>query len=422
VASQREIANSLFPSCLPPKFPRGHGNCTLRRINGGVFNVTNLFSDESRRNPFPIYAQLREQAPVFRDPATGLWMILDYDGVKAALGDPAKFSSRYGPDWLVFADPPRHTKLRALIAKAFTPRSVANLEPRIRELSRQLLDPIVERGVTDLAADYAIPLPMLVIAEMLGIPPKDRPRFQRWSDVMLDMSHTIAGTGEASDAANAFIAATGEMNDYLTVLLRQRRAAPKDDLLTRLLEGEVDGERLSQAEILGFFQLLLLAGQETTTNLIDNAMLCLIEHPEQLARLRAAPELLPSAIEEVLRFRSPLQWFYRIPRRDVEAHGQTIPAGKLVLVMVGSANRDPRQFADPDRFDIRRDPNTHLPFGQGIHFCLGAPLARLEARIAIGDLLARFQSFGFASAEPWPPRRGLNVHGPARLPLRFTAA
>jgi cytochrome P450 len=346
-------------------------------------------------------------------------MVFDYDGVKRLLTDHAAFSSRYGPDWLIFADPPRHTKLRALISQAFTPRSVANLEPRIRELSRDLLDSIIERGEMDLAADYSVPLPTLVIAEMLGIPAASRPRFTRWNDVLLDMSYTIPGGGDEAGVVAAFEAATAEMGDYLAGLLDERRARPKDDLLTRLVQAEVDGERLTHEEILGFFQLLLLAGSETTTNLVNNAVLCFAEHPDQLDRLRGRMDLLPSVIEEVLRYRSPLQWMYRVPTRDVELHGQVIPAGKLVLAMIGSANRDPRQFPDPGRFDITRDPNPHVAFGHGVHFCLGAPLARLEARIALADLLGRLKGLALASGEPWQPRKGLHVHGPIRLPVRF---
>ena len=210
------------------------------------------------------------------------------------------------------------------------------------------------------------------------------------------------------------------MRACLPDLIAQRRAAHQDDLLTRLVEAEVDGERLTPEEILGFVQLLLVGGQETTANLINNAVLCFLEHPDQLARLRAAPDLLPSAIEEVLRYRSPLQWMPRATRRDVEMHGQVIPAGKLVLPMIGSANRDPKQFRDAGRFDITRDPNPHIAFGHGIHACLGAPLARLEARIALADFLERVQGFELASDEPWEPRKALDVHGPSRLPIRFT--
>src|SRR5688572_30771282 len=205
----------------------------------------NLFSDEARRNPYPLYDQLRSNSPVFREPQSGLWMVFDYENVKWLLNDHGTFSSRYGPDWLIFADPPRHAKLRTLIAQAFTLRSVANLEPRIRELSRELLDRTVERGAMDLAADYAVPLPMLVIAEMLGIPAADRPRFTRWNDVLLDMSYTIPGGAGAAAAVDEFAAATAEMGVYLTGLLDERRASPKDDLLTRLVRAEVDGERLT---------------------------------------------------------------------------------------------------------------------------------------------------------------------------------
>lgn len=190
--------------------------------------------------------------------------------------------------------------------------------------------------------------------------------------------------------------------------------------LTRLVEAEVDGERLTQEEVLGFVQLLLVGGQETTANLINNALLCFIENPNQLARLQAAPEFLPSAIEEVLRYRSPVQWMPRATRRDVKVHGQVIPAGKLVLPMIGSANRDPKQFCDAGRFDITRDPNPRMAFGHGVHSCLGAPLARLEARIALANFLERVKGFELANEEPWEPRKALHVHGPSRLPIHFT--
>jgi cytochrome P450 len=281
----------------------------------------------------------------------------------------------------------------------------------------------MRRGELDLARDYALPLPMRVIAEMLGIPPEDRPRFVRWNDVMLRVSYLFAGGGAAATGVVAeFMAATEEMAGYLAALLDARCADPKDDLLTRLLEAEVEGERLTPRDILGFFQLLLLAGSETTTNLVNNAILCFIEHPDQLARLRAAPDLLPSAIEEVLRYRSPLQWMFRMTTRDLDMHGRTIPARQVVIGVIGSANHDPKRFADPEHFDITRDPNPHLAFGHGPHFCLGAPLARLEARVALADLLARMKTFRRLDDEPWEPRQGLHVHGPNRLPIRFEAA
>jgi cytochrome P450 len=384
-----------------------------------------FFTDDMRRNPYPVYDRLRGSSPVFHmPPPFDAWLILDYGGVRRALHDHDTFSSAVPAPrhWFLFFDPPRHTKLRALILTAFVPRVVANLEPRIRQLSRELIDQAIGRGEMDLAADYAVPLPMKVIAEMIGIPGADWPRFKRWSDGVLKISYTRSGGEEAARAMGEFVAVTAEMSAYLAQMIDRRRAAPQDDLLTRLVAAEVDGERLTHEEILGFFQLLVVGGQETTTNLIANAMLCFAEHPDQLARLRAAPDLLPAAIEEVLRYRSPLQWVMRTPRRPVELHGQVIPAGKLVLPVIGSANRDPGQFPDAGRFDITREPNPHLAFGHGIHGCLGAPLARLEARIALADLLGRLGEFGLAGAAPWEPRQALHVHGPARLPIRFAPA
>ena len=387
--------------------------------------MTDFFSDDMRRNPYPVYDQLRSASPVFHvPPPFDAWLIFDYEGAWRALNDHDAFSSKVPspPNWFIFFDPPRHTKQRGLIARAFTPRVVANLEPFIRRLSRELLDAVMESGEMDLVAEYAAPLPMTVIAELIGMFGVDLPRFKRWSDGILKISYTRSGAEAASAALQEFGAVTAEIDNYLTELIARRRKAPEDDLITRLVEAEVDGERLTQPEILGLFQLLIVGGQETTVNLIANAMLCLLEHPDQLARLRAAPDLLPAAIEEVLRYRAPLQWVMRTPRRDVAMHGQIIPAGKLVLPMIGSANRDPKQFRDPNRFDIAREPNPHIAFGHGIHACLGAPLARLEARIALTDLLERLRDFRLTSAEPWSPRQVLNVHGPASLPIYFEPA
>jgi cytochrome P450 len=385
--------------------------------------MLSIFSDDVRRDPFKAYAQIRNHSPVFLEPQTGLWMVFDYSGVKRMLTDQEVFSSRHGPaEWMIFTDPPRHTKLRALISQAFTPRSITNLEPRIRELVQSLLAAVIDHGEMDLAEDFSIPLPMMVISEMLGIPAEDRPQFQRWNDIILDMSYTVPGGVGETRVIDEFRKATVEMNEYLGRLLLQRKSDPKDDLLTRLLHAEVEGERLTQNEILGFFQLLLLAGSETTTNLLNNAILCFIEYPDQLAKLRATPDLLPSAIEEVLRYRSPLQWMFRLTKSDVEMHGQTIPAGKVVLAVMGAANHDPAQFVDPERFDITRNPNPHLAFGHGLHFCLGAALARVESRIALTELLRGMKKIHLASKEPWQPRRGLHVMGPTRLPIRFEKA
>ena len=389
-----------------------------------------LFSDEMRRNPYPAYDRARAASPVLYLAPFDLWMVFDHDGVKRVLTDHDAFSSdlTHAPghgnpgQWFIFFDPPRHTKLRALISRAFTPRVVANLEPRIRELSRELLDAVIDRGEMDLVEDFAVPLPMRVIAELLGVPAADWARYRRWSDAILKIANTISRDAEAARVVEDYRAVTAEMRSALPDLISQGRSARPDSLLTRLVEAEVDGERLTSEEVLGFVQLLLVGGQETTANLISNAVLCFMEYPDQLARLRAEPGLLPSAVEEVLRYRSPLHWMPRATCRDVELHGQLIPAGKVVLPMIGSANRDSKHFPDPGRFDITRAPNPHLAFGHGIHACLGAPLARLEARIALADFLGRVDRFERTTNEPWEPRQALSVHGPSRLPIRVTAA
>jgi cytochrome P450 len=386
-----------------------------------------LFDEAIRRNPYPMYAELRRGgAGVVHVDHLGLSMILDHDGARRALHDTDAFSSSHaashGPsfEWLLFLDPPRHTQLRAIVSRAFTPRSIAALEGRIRALSGALADRLLAAGSgeVDLVAGFAQPLPMLVIADMLGLPHEDAPRLAGWSDAILGLANTITKDG-AAGAEAAFAAAQRELTAYLDEQLEERRRDPTDDLLTRLVQAEVDGQALTARELLHFFELLLVAGTETTTNLISNAIICLAEHPAALARLRADPALVPSAIEEVLRYRTPVQAMFRSTRRIVEMGGREIPAHRLVLVMLGAANRDGDHFADPDRFDVGRAPNPHLAFGHGIHFCLGAPLSRLEGRIALADLLARMATFELVSPT-WPPRGAFHVHGPSSLPIRFT--
>jgi len=414
---------------LPRSLYASLSRCSLPGIAGlrSAMTTLDFAAPEFRRNPFPVYAQLRAHAPVMRHPDSGAWLLFDYTSVRQALMDQERFSSslsragRGNPDWVIFLDPPRHGRFRALISKAFTPRAVADLEPRVRELSRTLLDAQVERGTMDLVADYATPLPMMVIAELIGIPAAEWARFRRWSDGLLRLSYTLSA-GAAADAAIAdYVAAKTEMGPYVHDVIESRRSAPQNDLLSRLIQAEVNGERLTEQEIGGFLEALIVGGQETTANLIANAVVCFAEAPDQAARLRAEPDLLPSAIEEALRFRSPLQWALRATNSEVAMHGVTIPAGQLVLPVIGSANRDPQQFPDPDRFDIARNPNPHIAFGQGMHFCIGAPLARMEARIALTDLFRRLRDLRLAPGEPWEPRAVLNVHGPASLPVEFEA-
>jgi cytochrome P450 len=395
------------------------------RLGRFFMAMNEFFPAELRRNPFPFYDARREVSPVLHLEPFDLWLIFDYDSVRRALEDHATFSSQARApgekpfDWLVFNDPPRHSKLRALVSRAFTPRIVADLEPRVRQMSCDLLEPQLDRGEMELVADYSSQLPVMVIAELLGIPLADRSIFKHWSDSILLLADTVAGGEQARLAGQQYGSIACEMDAYLKATLDDRRRAPRNDLLSKLAHVEVDGARLSHEEISGFFQLLLAAGSETTINLINNAVLCFLEHPQQLARLREQIDLLPTAIEEVLRFRSPFQAVFRQTTCNIQMHGQTIPADKLVLPLIGSANRDPRHFANADRFDIARSPNPHMAFGHGIHFCLGAALSRLEARIALEDILRRMEDIEFACDAPWEPRPAFHVHGPTRLPIAF---
>ncbi|HET7435751.1 MAG TPA: cytochrome P450, partial [Thermoanaerobaculia bacterium] len=347
------------------------------------------------RNPYPLYALMRRVAPVFHDRRHKLWVLFRFDDVRAVLNDPQTFSSRAAPpggkplDWLIFLDPPLHSKLRGLVMRSFTPQAIAGLAPLIEARVDALLDAVRARGEMDVVADFAEPLPLMVIADLLGLPPADAigPRLRRWTDAILHLGDAIAGGEIAARAIANFGAAKEEMRPYVLDLVAQRRVQPANDLLSRLVAAEVDGERLTDDDILGFFYLLLLAGSETTTNLLGNAVLSLLKHPRELQRPRENPELLGSTIEEVLRYRSPVQLVFRTTTRDVTLRGKTIRAGSLVLAMIGSANRDAHQFARANAFDITRSP-SHIAFGHGAHFCIGAMLARLEAKIALPRLLA----------------------------------
>jgi cytochrome P450 len=376
-------------------------------------------------NPFPWYAEMRRAAPVYHDAGYGTWNVYRYDTVQQVLSDYNVFSSDYqgrrsSQDGsqpfaasLISTDPPRHRQLRALVTQAFTPRGVEALAPRITAIVDELLDPLGKGGRMDAIPDFGDPLPVIVIAELLGIPPADRTRFKAWSDAVVSIASTDGMAGYHSQAAR-------EMSAYFMQLIEQRRHDPGDDLISALLAAEIDGQRLTLPELLGFGSLLLVAGNETTTNLIGNALLLFAEHPEVWERLRANPALLPQAIEEVLRYRSPVQSMYRVARHATELEGEVVPAGAFVVAWIGSANHDERQFPDPERFDIDRQPNRHLAFGQGIHFCLGAPLARLEAKIALGAMLNRFGAISRANDAPLERLPSTIVYGLRSLPLRLT--
>ncbi len=377
-------------------------------------------------NPYPWYERMRRTAPVHHDEANGLWSVFRFDDVERVLSDFRGFSSRFGvydedgeplspiASSMIGTDPPSHTKLRTIVSGAFTSRAIADLEPRIRAVTARLLEPVAAAGSMDVVTDLAEPLPVTVIAEMLGIPAEDRTRFKEWSDAIVGLSNQFGGGDDEAARRQA------EVGRYFLRVIEDRREHPGPDLISRVVHAEVDGERLSDREVLGFCVLLLVAGNETTTNLIGNAVQCFLEHPEAAARVAADPRLLPAAVEEVLRYRSPVRTMFRVATQDTRLDGGTIRAGDSVLAWIGSANRDEGKFADATRFDVGRTPNPHIAFGHGIHQCLGAPLARLEGRIAIEGLLARCRGMRLAEPRrPMEPLASLIVQGMRHLPVAF---
>jgi cytochrome P450 len=379
-----------------------------------------------RQNPYPLYQYLLERAPVQWNEVLHAWTLARYGDVVNTLTD-ARFSvdrrkSSFEEDGrniarsMLVSDPPDHTRLRALVQKAFTPRMIEQLRPRIIAVVGELLDRIAERaGIVDLIGDLAYPLPVVVIAELLGVPAEDRLKFHDWSGVLaasLDplVPEAIAGrVGEAREGLHA----------YLRDIITQRRRAPRADLISALVAVEERGDALSEPELVVMCTLLLIAGHETTVNLIGNGMLALLRHPEELARLQADPSLITSAVEELLRFDSPVQMTGRIATDNVDIDGHAVSRGEWVLPLLGAANHDPAQFSNPETLDITRTPNNHVAFGRGIHFCLGAPLARLEGQIAIGALVRRFPNLSLA-AEPIR-RDQITLRGLSSLPVSVSA-
>lgn len=353
------------------------------------------FASEVKEHPYPYYAWLRQEHPVYHNPELGFWAISRYRDVVAAARNVEVFSSAQGigPEkvrlpMMITQDPPEHRRLRSLAGKAFTPRMVTQQEGRIRQIVDGLLDTVAAGGSFDLAHDLAYPLPVIVIAEMLGVDPERRDDFKRWSDAVIGTFN-----GPLQPAAMAqYMQTWQEFRAYFTQKIAERRSDPRDDLITGLIRAEEEGKQLSESEMLNFCLLLLVAGNETTTNLITNGALALFTNFEQAQKLRGRPELIRSMVEEALRYDSPIQGTFRTTTREIEMAGVTIPAGEKVILLWGSANRDPEQFPDPDRFDIERTPNDHVAFGEYIHYCLGAPLARLEARIATEQILARMRN------------------------------
>ena len=395
----------------------------------------NPFDPAFQANPYPFYRQLRESDPVhwvelprMEIPGydlPGIWVVTRYADVTGVLRDD-RFSVRRPmmealaastslagmTRSLLFVDPPDHTRLRTLVTKAFTPRVVDGLRPRIHAIVDELLRPAARSGRLELMRDLAAPLPVIVIAELLGIPITDRERFKQWSDylvVLADGTRAMAGLVEAERAA-------GELAEYLRGVIGARRVFPRDDLISALVGAHDQGRVLSEEELLATCTLLLVAGNETTTNLIGNAVLALLRHPDELARLRADASLVRGAVEECVRYDSPVQLTSRVATCDVELGGKHVSAGQEVDLILGAANRDPAQFPDPDRLDVGRPDCRPVSFGHGIHFCLGAALARVEGQIALEALLAHFPRLHLDDEPPhW--REGFVLRGLASLLL-----
>ncbi len=360
-----------------------------------------------------IYRVLRDEHPLYRDEARGRWVLTRYDDVREAASKPDLLSSEGTSISLGLLpmiqqmDPPRHHALRALLAKAFTPNRVAAMESRVRELTAGLLDDLLARERCDLLHDFAAQLPSLVIGELIGIPPERREAFLEWTSAL------ISANPHKNWDRNPFESIYAEF----ATLLDERRARREADLMSALLDAELDGQRLSQEELLGFCFLLVVGGNDTTTNLIANGLVLLAHHPDARTALRADEALIPGAVEEMLRIEAPTQALPRIATSSFEMYGRTIEAGDEVSLVWGAANHDERRFPEPERFDIHRSPNPHLALGHGVHFCMGAHLARLEGRVAMEEMLRRAPDYALAEEPGWLPSAWARAYRavPARL-------
>lgn len=384
------------------------------------------FTKEFTKNPYPAYARLRKIDPVYRitlpDGQSG-WMITTYEEAVEALKDKRfikDFSKLFGGSMdhgsvftqnMLFSDPPDHKRLRGLVQKAFTPKMIAGMRGRIQEITDELLDRVSGKERMNLIDDFAFPLPIIVICEMLGVPSSDRDKFRLWSNSLID-----GANGE--NAQNIYQHMT-EFIEYLGQWFAKIRQEPGNDLISQLIHAEDEGDQLTERELYGVVSLLIIAGHETTVNLIGNGILALLEHPDQLKQLQSNPDLIEMAIEELLRFNGPVEFSTsRWAGEDMEFKGKSIRKGEVVIIALNSANHDPSQFKNPEILDITREKSPHLAFGKGIHLCLGAPLARLEGEIAINSLLQRFPEMKL-SVHPdeleWRP--GMIVRGVKEVPV-----
>jgi cytochrome P450 len=409
----------------------------------------NIFpSPEQQLNPFQFYADMRHNNPVAYDDKTNVWGVYRYYDVQFILGDYTHFSSNPPPPKLdnlqnkekgqkmpftrpslLKSDPPYHRTLRGVIASAFTPMAISKLEPRIESITHDLVNQVIQKGNMDLINDLAYPLPVTVIAELLGVPVQDRNVFRGWADKLVSSAGSQLNDEQHGSAKNLFQIQT-EMDDYFNAIIDKRKTiTPQSDLISGLIKAESDGHRLSREEILAFCTLLLLAGHVTTVNLIGNTVLSLLQNPQEFRKLKeednlSTSPLIPSTIEETLRYRSPVQAVFRTTTEEVMiGESQKIPPGQGIVVWLGSANHDELVFPDPEKFDISRIPHghSHVGFGHGIHFCLGAPLARLECHVALKIILERLRDLELDSSkiEAIKPLASLFFHGVSQLPLRF---
>ncbi|MFP3511179.1 cytochrome P450 [Peribacillus sp. SIMBA_075] len=373
--------------------------------------------------PFPIFNDLRQKSPVRYDESRSCWDVFRYEDVHFILKNPKMFSSERGSGTLqgsiLTMDPPRHTKMRNLVNKAFTPKAVKDLTNKIEEVTLYLLDQVKEKGTMDLVHDLAGPLPVIIIAELLGIPTKDRDLFKTYSDVLVE--------GAKDNSSEAFQRMTQKrkegnefLKEYFKKIIKERTNNPEEDLISLLIVAKIDGEKLTEEELLSFCVLLLVAGNETTTNLITNAVRYMTEDKKIQEQARTNLPLIPKLVEETLRFYPPIQAIGRIAKEHVKVGGKTIQKGEQVICWVASANRDEQKFAEPNQFTLERKLNPHLSFGFGIHFCLGAPLARLEAEVALMTLLSTFSKLEDVKGTKLEAIPSPFVFGVKSLPLKFT--
>ena len=391
----------------------------------------NPMDPEFVADPYPMYQRLQADDPVHHSPL-GFWVLTRYADVIASLRDPrlikepiaafvaARFGMQVPPGLglsMLDRDPPDHTRLRGLVSKAFTPKALERLRPDIQRIVNGLLDAVDGHGEMDLIDEFAYPLPVNVICDMLGVPVKDHERFKQWG---LDIARGLDAImlPPESEVAQRSMAGRRALAAYFRELIAQRRASPRDDMLSALIAAEEAGDKLNEDELLATCILLLVAGHETTVNLIGNGTLALLRHPAELRRLRDDPRIIGTAVEELLRFDGPVQRTARIPSADIVIGGRTIPKGEMVMPFLGAADRDSAQFPDPQRLDLTRADNRHIAFGMGIHFCLGAPLARMEGQIAINTLLKRLPKLALATDKP-EFRQSLTLRGLQSLPVSF---